>query len=151
PQTVGGQTRIAGKGVAIVLALDRSSSMSARDFPRDGEPTTRLEAAKQTFATFVRRRSDDLIGLVAFANYPDPNLPPTLDHAFLVEDAERLRTAKGPGDDGTNLGFAIVAGLESLKAARPTKKVLILLTDGADNPAVEPDKRVDARDAAQLA
>src|SRR5438552_2199301 len=77
PQSVGGQTRVAGRGVAIVVALDRSSSMTARV-----GATTRLDAARRTFARFVRGRPDDLIGLVAFANLPDLACPPTLNHPF---------------------------------------------------------------------
>ncbi|HEU5115039.1 MAG TPA: VWA domain-containing protein, partial [Isosphaeraceae bacterium] len=70
PRTVAGQTYIASRGVAIVVSLDRSSSMATRDFARSGgEPMTRLEAAKSTFERFVEGRKDDLIGLVAFADY----------------------------------------------------------------------------------
>ena len=73
PQTVGGVTRIAGQGVAIVVALDQSSSMNTADFPADRgtRRISRLEAAKATFTSFVEGRPDDLIGLVVFANYPD--------------------------------------------------------------------------------
>src|SRR5207253_10279202 len=82
PQTVGGVTRIAGEGVAIVVALDQSSSMNATDFPADHgtRMISRLEAAKTTFTGFVEGRPDDLIGLAAFANYPDLVWPPALDH-----------------------------------------------------------------------
>src|SRR5262249_10514387 len=73
PQSVGGVPRIAGQGVAIVVALDQSSSMKAVDCPADRgtRMVSRLEAAKTTFAQFVKGRPDDLIGLVAFANLPD--------------------------------------------------------------------------------
>jgi Ca-activated chloride channel family protein len=136
PQTVGGQTRIAGRGVAIVVALDQSSSMKTADFPTDdGTKLTRLEAAKRTLAKFVLGRPDDLIGLVVFANYPDLACPPTLDHGFLLESARSVRPAR-PGDDGTNLGDAIAWSVESLRVASPKKKVLILLTDGHNEPAV---------------
>src|SRR6516162_110649 len=72
PQKAGGEIRIAGQGVAIVVALDQSSSMKTVDFPADGGTgmISRLEAAKRTFIHFVQGRPDDLIGLVAFANYP---------------------------------------------------------------------------------
>src|SRR5579864_1022803 len=50
PQTVGGHPRVAGRGVAIVVALDHSSSMKAVDFPSENGTLTRLEAAKRTFA-----------------------------------------------------------------------------------------------------
>jgi Ca-activated chloride channel homolog len=122
PQTVGGRTRIAGQGVAIVVALDHSSSMNAVDFPtaRGTRLISRLEAAKTTFTDFVEGRSDDLIGL---------------DHAFLRETTEAVQSAR-PGDDGTNIGDAIVVGLQSVLAVSPKKKVLVLLTDGNNEPGV---------------
>ena len=115
PQTVGGVTRIAGQGVAIVVALDQSSSMNAVDFPTDRgtRMISRLDAAKTTFIRFVEGRSDDLIGLVVFANYPELACPPILDHAFLIETVAAVRSAR-PGDDGTNIGDAIAVGLDAL-------------------------------------
>ena len=137
PQTVGGVTRIAGKGVAIVVALDHSSSMKANDFPADRGMRTisRLDAAKATFVHFVQGRPDDLIGLIAFANLPYLVWPPDLDHAILVEHAEATRPARA-GDDGTNIGDAITLGIDALVWASPRKKVLVLLTDGNNQPGV---------------
>ena len=83
---------------------------------------------------FVEGRPEDLIGLVVFANQPDLACPPTLDHRFLVEQARAVRSAR-PDEDGTNIGDAIVWALDSLRAATPKKKVLILLTDGRNSPA----------------
>ena len=99
PQTVGGVTRIAGQGVAIVVALDQSSSMNAVDFPTDRgtRKISRLEAAKTTFTQFVEGGSDDLIGLVVFANYPELACPPILDHAFLIESVANVRSARAGG------------------------------------------------------
>jgi Ca-activated chloride channel family protein len=150
PQTVGGVTHIAGQGVAIVVILDHSSSMKAVDFPTDRgtRMISRLEAAKTTFSRFVEGRPDDLIGVVAFANYPDPTCPPTLDHAFLVEAVAALRPARA-GDDGTNIGDAIAWGLDALLDAPPKKKVLVLLTDGNNEPAVP--RPLDPEQAAMLA
>src|ERR1700678_1588932 len=73
PQTVGGTTYIAGQGVAIVVVLDNSSSMNAVDFPTDmgTKVISRLQAAKNTFISFVEGRSDDLIQLVVFAKNPE--------------------------------------------------------------------------------
>lgn len=135
PQTVGGVTRVAGKGVAIVVALDQSSSMKTRDFPADRGTRTvsRLEAAQATFRKFVDGRPEDLVGLVAFARFPDLLCPPTVDHAFLVETAQAIRTARA-GDDGTNIGDAIAVGLGSLAELPPMRKVLVLLTDGNNQP-----------------
>ena len=150
PQTVGGITRIAGQGVAIVVALDHSSSMNAVDFPTDRGTRliSRLEAAKTTFTDFVEGRSDDLIGLVVFANYPELACPPILDHAFLLETTDAVRSAL-PGDDGTNIGDAMAVGLDALLAASPKKKVLVLLTDGNNEPAVP--QPLDPEQAAILA
>jgi Ca-activated chloride channel family protein len=147
PQTVGGHTRIAGRGVAIIAALDQSSSMNARDFPSDAGTMSRLDAAKRTFRRFVTGRPDDLIGLVVFANYPDLACPPTLDHNFLLATVGRVRSAKA-GDDGTNLGDAIAWSLDALRLASPQKKVLILLTDGRNQPAVP--NPLDPEGAARL-
>jgi Ca-activated chloride channel family protein len=150
PQTVGGTIRIAGQGVAIIVALDQSSSMNAVDFPidRGTRLISRLEAAKTTFTDFVEGRSDDLIGLVVFANYPELACPPILDHAFLLETTAAVRSAL-PGDDGTNIGDAMAVGLDALLAASPKKKVLVLMTDGNNEPAVpEP---LDPEQAAVLA
>lgn len=135
PQTVGGVTRVAGKGVAIVVAVDQSSSMKTTDFPADRGTRTvsRLEAAQSTFARFVAGRPDDLIGLVAFANYPDLLCPPTPNQAFLVEAVAALRPARA-GDDGTNIGDAIAVGLGALVESSPRRKVLVLLTDGNNQP-----------------
>ena len=137
PQTVGGETRIAGQGVAIIVILDQSSSMKAMDFPADRgtRMISRLEAAQTTFRHFVEGRNDDLIGAVAFANYPDLVCTPTLDHVFLVESVSTIQPAR-PGEDGTNIGDAIVEALDAVLVAPPRKKVLVLLTDGNNEPAV---------------
>ncbi|SIN89183.1 Ca-activated chloride channel family protein [Singulisphaera sp. GP187] len=135
PQTVGGRTRIAGQGVAIMAVLDHSPSMTTEEADEGGSRITRLEAAKRTFARFVDGRPDDLIGLVVFANYPDRVSPLTPDHAFLLESARSIRPAL-PGDQGTNIGDAIALALEDLHAAPQRRKVLILLTDGQNSPAV---------------
>jgi Ca-activated chloride channel family protein len=143
PQSVGGRTILAAKGVAIVVALDHSSSMNTRDFPPESEapdqkppesPISRLEAAQTTFVRFVEGRPDDLIGLVVFANDPDLACPPTLDHQFLIEQARAVRTAR-PDEDGTNIGDAIAWATDALRKAPPRKKVLVLLTDGRNSPA----------------
>jgi Ca-activated chloride channel family protein len=148
PQTVGGRTRIAAKGVAVAVAIDRSSSMKAPDFPDGDTKLTRLDAAKRTLARFISGRPDDAIGVVAFANYPDPTCPPTLDHAFALRAVASLSPAVGP-DDGTNMGDAIAWALEDLRKAPATSRVLVLLSDGHNDPNVP--NPLDPRAAARLA
>jgi Ca-activated chloride channel family protein len=137
PQTVGGRTRIAGKGVAIVVALDRSSSMKTVDFPADRGTRiiSRLDAAKATFQRFVEGRRDDLIGLITFANLPDLVWPPDVNHPIMVAHVQAVRPARAY-DDGTNIGDAIAWGIEALAWTSPRKKVLVLLTDGHNQPNV---------------
>ena len=136
PRAVGGHSRVAGQGVAIIVALDQSSSMSTADFPAGSAATrTRLDAAKLTLGRFIAGRADDLVGLVVFANLPDLACPPTLDHAFLLDSVRAVRPAR-PGDDGTNLGDALVWSLNALKDAPTIKKALVLITDGRNSPAV---------------
>jgi len=148
PQSVGGLSRVAGQGVAIVAAFDQSSSMTTADFPSGaGLPKiSRIDAAKTTLSRFVKGRPDDLLGLVVFANYPDLTCPPTLDHAFLLDAVRAIRPARA-GEDGTNLGDAMVWSLNALNVASPRKKVLVLLTDGRNSPAVprptEPEKAAE--------
>lgn len=147
PRSVAGRTWIAAQGVAIVVALDQSSSMSIPEAvgPPVTSGPTRLEAAKNTLIRFITGRPDDLIGLVTFANLPFTACPLTLDHAFLIETVAATRLAR-PGDDGTNLGDALVWGADLLHDSAPRRKVLILLTDGRDSPGVPrpPDHPLNA-------
>lgn len=135
PQTVGGTVRVAGRGVTIVAALDRSSSMSTRDFPGPGGPLARLDVARTTLEDFAAGRPDDLVGLVAFARYPDLVAAPSLDQGFLLDALAAIRPATAL-DDGTNLGDAIAWSLGALRDSPTGRRVLILLTDGRDAPAV---------------
>jgi Ca-activated chloride channel family protein len=150
PQEVGGYTKIAGQGVAIVVALDQSSSMNTVDFPtnRRTQTISRLDAAKATFTQFVEGRSDDLVGLVVFARYPELSCPPIIDHAFLLQAVADLRVARFE-NDGTNMGDAIAVGLDALLVAPPKKKVLVLLSDGHNEPTGP--HPLDPVEAAELA
>jgi len=137
PQSVGGRTRIAARGVAIVVAIDRSSSMKAADFPDGpGRKLTRLEAAKRTLIRFLAGRPEDPIGVVAFANYPDPTCPPTLDHEFARAAVASLSPAVG-ADDGTNLGDALAFALKAFEGTKAVGRVLVLLSDGRNDPNVK--------------
>ncbi len=151
PQSVGGQTHVAGKGVALVVVLDRSGSMETADFPAAGqeEPIRRLEAARRTFIDFARGRPDDLVGLVVFANEPDLACAPTLDQRALIEAARAIRPARA-GEDGTNIGDALAWGLSAVRATSPRRKVLILLTDGQDRPAISEARPLAPEEAAKL-
>ena len=145
PQTVAGRTRIAARGVAIVLALDQSQTMTAEDFTAEGGAVSRLEAAKRTIDRFIRGRPDDLIGLVTFATYPDLACPPTLDHETLRARVAAIEPARA-GEAATNIGDAIAWSLEAALRAGPSRRVVVVLTDGQNQPdraatpeAIDPD------------
>jgi Ca-activated chloride channel family protein len=136
PRTVLGRTKIAGKGVSILAAVDRSLSMTTPDFSGpDGLQWTRLEAARHTFARFIEQRPGDLIGLEIFADFADIACPPTLDHESLLAALAEVEPAPA-GEQSTNLGDAIVWGLDPLRKSPTRKRVLILLTDGVNSPGV---------------
>ena len=149
PQAEGEQVRISGRGLAIALVLDRSSSMKAVDFPGDRGPTGRLDAAKRTILRFLEARADDLIGLVAFASLPETVAPPTLDRRFTWDAARAVQPA-GALDDGTDLGGAIAWGLGMVRPLPARRKVLILLTDGRHAPS-SATRSLDPLVAAELA
>ncbi|MDX2039398.1 MAG: VWA domain-containing protein [Isosphaeraceae bacterium] len=152
PRTVAGTTRISTEGVAIALVVDRSSSMNAPDFRRsDGTVGTRWESAIETAKSFIAGRPNDRIAVTAFANLPELVVPPTLDHSFAIDVLQSLRTANA-GDDGTNLGDAIVWAVESLRETKAIRKRIVLLSDGRDSPQRFGDHRpVDPETAARLA
>ena len=148
PQTAGEQVQISGRGVAIALVVDRSSSMKTTDFPSPVGPVSRLDAAKVTLGQFLEARTDDLIGAVAFASYPDTVAPPTLDRRFTWQAIESIRPA-GAADDGTDIGGAIAWGLGILRSTSTPRKALILLTDGRHAPGTT--RSLDPLVAAEVA
>ena len=148
PQTAGEQVRISGRGVAIALVVDRSSSMKTVDFPAAGKSISRLDAAKRTLGRFLEARTDDLIGVVGFANLPDTLAPPTLDRRFTWAAIRAIRPA-GAGDDGTDIGGAIAWALGTLRPIAIPRKVIILLTDGRHAPGAA--RSLDPTVAAEVA
>lgn len=123
------------QGIDIVLCLDTSSSMIERDLDRT---RTRLEVARDAAVRFVAERPQDRIGLVTFARYPDLRCPPTLDHAALggILDDVVAVASDGP-EDATGIGAAVARSSEILQRSASRSRVVILLTDGEENVALE--------------
>jgi len=121
------------EGSDILLCLDLSSSMTARDL----DPArTRLEVAKDAAARFLRRRPGDRIGLLCFARYPDVRCPPTLDHEALATILRGVVPVEGDGpEDATGVGAAAARAAEALRRGAARSRVAILLTDGEENVA----------------
>ncbi|MCG8469782.1 MAG: VWA domain-containing protein [Gemmatimonadetes bacterium] len=115
------------EGVAIVLAVDISSSMLAEDF----RPDNRIEVAKREVVRFVEGRESDWIGLVAFAGEALTMVPGTLDHAVVEAAVERLEA--GQLRDGTAIGVALATAANRLRDLEPESRIVVLLTDGDNN------------------
>lgn len=130
PQAGQAQEILRGQGVDIVMALDISGSMDTPDF--GGQ--TRLEAARQVIGSFVRAREFDRIGLVVFAREAFYQAPPTLDYAVLLRLLDEVQLAPSLGlDDGTAIGMGLASAANMLRSSAAASRVIILLTDGANN------------------
>ena len=147
PRTPHDETRVRREGIAMVMVVDRSGSMRARDLVKDDTSLDRLEVVKKIFRQFVlgdreesawsrgfgEGRRDDVMGLVAFARYADGLCPLTLDHGNLLSIVEDLEIVKQRGEDGTALGEGLALAVERLRQHPAKSKVAILLTDGVNN------------------
>ncbi len=161
----GGEYHDTREGIAIQMVLDVSGSMAEEDFRLGGRPVRRLDAVKRVFKDFVlgadslSGRGNDLIGMTTFAMYADTACPLTLDHGSLLdllaeteipgwvnrrqvrEHLEAGYTALGEGialatDDLRRAGEQAVVGVPGAQAAK--SRVMILLTDGKNNPVPNP-------------
>ena len=126
-------SEIESKGVDIVLAIDISGSMSAEDFL----PLNRLHVAKETAREFIRARPHDRIGLVGFSATAFTQCPLTLDHDALLELLDGLDFTLT--QDGTAIGMALATAAGRFRGSKTASKVVVLLTDGANNSgAIDP-------------
>jgi Ca-activated chloride channel family protein len=140
PEAGGSRVEQKRDGIAIVIAIDVSSSMLAEDFA----PSNRLEVAKRQAIAFVRGREADRIGLVAFAGEALTQVPITLDYDVVQEAIEGLRI--GSLEDGTAIGSGLATSVNRLRRAEGKSRVVLLLTDGENNRG-----RIDPRTAAATA
>lgn len=131
PQKGLSESRVKTEGIDIVLLLDLSTSMETPDFARGGQRQTRIDSAKQVISDFIEKRKDDRIGMVGFAALPYSIAPLTLDHSWLVQRMDGLRT--GMLEDGTAIGDAIASAVNRLRDSKAKSRIVILLTDGINN------------------
>lgn len=126
PQVVLKKENVNAEGIDIMLALDVSVSMLAKDFEPD-----RLEASKAVAAEFVEQRKHDRIGLVVFAGESFTQCPLTTDHNILRSFLSTLEC--GLIENGTAIGMGLANASKRLKDSDAKSKVIILLTDGENN------------------
>jgi Ca-activated chloride channel family protein len=126
PQKTLSEQEIKADGIDIMLSMDISSSMLARDFSPD-----RLTASKSVAKDFVLRREFDRIGLVVFSGEAFTQCPLTIDHEILNHFLDNLRC--GFLEDGTAIGMGLATAVNRIKDSKAKSKVIILLTDGVNN------------------
>lgn len=127
------------EGIDIMLVVDLSTSMLARDFSPN-----RLEAARDVAINFVSGRVSDRIGLVVFARRAYTQTPLTLDYDFVRHSLRQMEL--GVLEDGTAIGTALATAVARLRSSDAESKVVILLTDGHNNRG-----EIDPLTAAELA
>ena len=131
PQKVRSSIMRTESGVELIVAIDVSRSMQAEDFFIGGRKVNRLQAAKKVTREFIRGRESDRIGLVAFAGQPYLVSPLTLDHDWVESNMSQVQI--GTVEDGTAIGSAVGAAAKRLDKRESKSKVIVLLTDGANN------------------
>lgn len=131
PQKGLSESRVNTEGVDIVLLLDLSTSMDTPDFALNGQRITRIASAKAVISDFIEKRTDDRIGMVAFSALPYSVAPLTLDHSWLVQRMDKLRT--GMLEDGTAIGDALASAINRLRDSEAKSRVVVLVTDGENN------------------
>jgi len=127
------------EGIDIVLAMDVSGSMLARDLKPD-----RLTAAKNVASDFVQGRPGDRMGLVIFSGESFTQVPLTTDHGVMLNMLAEMKN--GLIEDGTAIGDGLATAISRLKDSEAISKVVILLTDGMNNAG-----SVDPYTAAEIA
>lgn len=141
PQTVDVSTKTkTTRGIDIVMAIDVSASMLAKDLKPN-----RLEALKNVAGEFIKGRPNDRIGLVEYAGESYTKTPITSDKSIVLRS---LRDVKYNTviDGGTAIGMGLATSVNRLKDSRAKSKIIILLTDGVNNSG-----QIDPKIASDLA
>ena len=118
--------KIDAEGIDIVMAMDVSTSMLARDFTPD-----RISASKDIAIEFIAQRPTDRMGIVVFAGESYTQCPLTTDRAALINMMKEVET--GLIDDGTAIGNGLATAIARMKDSDAKSRVVILLTDGVNN------------------
>ncbi|MBT3173229.1 MAG: VWA domain-containing protein [Lentimicrobiaceae bacterium] len=139
PQSVSKKQNVNIEGIDIVMTLDVSGSMLARDFKPD-----RLEAAKEVAKEFIAKRPNDRVSLVIFSGEAFTQVPLTTDHQMISNIFEEVKS--GMIEDGTAIGDGLATSVSRLENSEAISKVIILITDGVNNAG-----SVDPISAAELA
>ena len=126
PRSSSQTEKIDTEGIDIILAMDVSTSMLARDFTPD-----RINAAKDIAMEFIAQRPSDRMGIVVFAAESYTQCPLTTDRSTLINLMKELQT--GLIEDGTAIGNGLATAVARMMESDAKSRVVILLTDGVNN------------------
>lgn len=136
PRSFNDQEIVNSEGIDIVLCMDISGSMNYMDLT-----PTRLDAAKEVAASFIRKRRSDRIGLVVFSAEAFTPCPVTTHYEFLLESVYQVQS--GMLSPGTHIGEGLGTAVSGLEKSKSKTKLVVLLTDGNNDPNeqdVSPDE-----------
>ena len=141
PQTVDVSSKTkTTRGIDIVMAIDVSASMLAKDLRPN-----RLDALKEVAAEFIKGRPNDRIGLVEYAGESYTKTPITSDKAIVLRSLKSIEY-NNIIEGGTAIGMGLATSVNRLKDSKAKSKVIILLTDGVNNSGF-----IDPKIASELA
>lgn len=126
PRSSSKMEKVDTEGIDIVMAMDVSTSMLARDFTPD-----RISAAKDIAIEFISQRPTDRMGIVVFAGESYTQCPLTTDRATLINLMKEIET--GLIEDGTAIGNGLATAVARMQGSDAKSRVIILLTDGVNN------------------
>lgn len=129
------------RGIDIVIAMDVSGSMLAKDLKPN-----RMEALKDVAEDFVEGRPNDRIGLVVYAGESYTKTPVTSDKALVIQSIQSVQYDDTVLKDGTGIGVGLATAINRLKDSKAKSRIIILLTDGVNNSGT-----IDPRMAADMA
>ena len=127
------------EGIDIILSIDMSSSMLAKDLKPN-----RIEALKRVASHFIDQRASDRIGIVVYSGESYTKVPATTDKSVVLQALKDIK--QGEIDDGTAIGMGLGTAINRLKDSKTKSKIIILMTDGVNNTGV-----IDPLSAAELA
>lgn len=127
------------EGIDIILSIDMSSSMLAKDLKPN-----RIEALKRVASHFIEQRTSDRIGIVVYSGESYTKVPATTDKSVVLQALKDIK--QGEIDDGTAIGMGLGTAINRLKDSKTKSKIIILMTDGVNNTGV-----IDPLSAAELA
>jgi Ca-activated chloride channel family protein len=145
PRLVHREVVLDSEGLDIMIAVDTSGSMDAKDLVRRWGTTSRLDIAKRVIADFVDGRPYDRIGVVVFGEEAFTHIPLTLDHDTLAAVLSHVEVGMA-GAQGTAVGSALAVAAKRMNELDAPSKIVILITDGQSNAG-----RISPEQAAQAA